>query len=65
LWAQLEANRDATLATHTRLWNEAHGITLSAWTVGRAIRRLGWTYKKRRWVPPNAQSSPASCIGNV
>ncbi len=43
LWAQLEANRDATLETHTQLWNEAQATTVSIWTVGRAIRRLGWT----------------------
>ena len=43
VWAQLEANRDATLETHARLWNEAQGTSVSQWTVGRAIRRLGWT----------------------
>ncbi len=64
LWAQLEANRDATIETHARLWNEVHGTSVSQWTVGRAIRRLGWTYKKRRWVPPNATSRPELPIGN-
>ncbi|MDQ5851682.1 MAG: helix-turn-helix domain-containing protein, partial [Chloroflexota bacterium] len=43
LWAQLAAHPDATLDTHTRLWNEAQGTAVSRWTVGRAIRRLGWT----------------------
>ncbi len=64
LWAQLKSNRDATLETHTHLWNEAHATTLSVWTVGRAIRRLGWTYKKRRWEPSNAPSSPDRRIAN-
>jgi transposase len=56
LWAQLEAHRDATIATHTRRWNEMYATTVSMWTMGRAIRRLGWTYKKRRWEPPNVMS---------
>lgn len=48
LEAQLAAHPDATVAAHAALWNAAQGTTLSAWTVGRAIRRLGWTYKKTR-----------------
>src|SRR4028119_1188024 len=31
LWAQLEANRDATIETHAQLWNAAHRATLSPW----------------------------------
>ncbi len=46
LRAQLEADPDATIAMHTTRWNATHGTTLSQWTVGRAIRRLGWTRKK-------------------
>ena len=44
---QLEQFPDATLAQHARLWNADHGTTLSQWTIGRAIRRLGWSRKKR------------------
>jgi len=62
LWAQLEAYPDATIAMHTERWNTTHGTTLSQWTVGRAIRRLGWTRKKRRWVPPSATSTSAKPI---
>ena len=58
LWAQLEANRDATSAMHTHLWNAVHGTSISQWTMGRAIRRLGWTRKKRRWEPPSGTSRP-------
>ncbi len=61
LWAQLAANRDATLATHTQLWNETQGTALSQWTLGRAIRHLGWTRKKRRWVPPSGTSTREPC----
>jgi len=63
LWAQLEAHPDATIEQHARLWNAARGAAVSQWTVGRAIRRLGWTRKKRRWAPPSATSAPARSIG--
>ena len=46
LQAQLEAHPDATFAHHADIWNTAHGTTLSQWTLGRAIRRMGWTRKK-------------------
>lgn len=45
---QLDADSDATLATHAARWNADHGTTLSTWTMARAIRRLGWSRKKRR-----------------
>jgi transposase len=44
---QLEAAPDASLADQARSWNADHGTSLSAWTMGRAIRRLGWSRKKR------------------
>ena len=53
LWAQLEAHDDATLAQHCQLWHTAHGIEVSTATMSRAITRLGWTRKKRRWQPPS------------
>ena len=48
LQVQLDTHPDATIAQHADLWNAAHGTALSQWTVGRAIRRVGWTRKKRR-----------------
>jgi transposase len=60
LWAQLEAYPDATLDEHARRWNMTHSMTLSARTLGRAIARLGWTRKKRRWQLPNATSTTGS-----
>jgi transposase len=48
LRAQLDARPDASLAEHAAQWNAEHGTTLSAWTIGRAIRRLGWSRKKSR-----------------
>ncbi len=53
LWAQLEAHDDATLERHCELWEEKHRVRVSISTMSRAIRKLGWTRKKRVWVPPN------------
>ena len=54
LWAQLEENDEATLERHCELWEEKRGVRVSVATMSRAIRnRLGWTFKKRRWVPPS------------
>ena len=44
---QVEAAPDATLAEHTAQWNADYGSALSTWTMARAIRRLGWSRKKR------------------
>lgn len=64
LAAQVATHDDATLEQHTELWNARHGMTLSRWTMGRAIKRLGWTRKKRHWVPLNAMSSSEQRSGN-
>jgi transposase len=54
LWDQLGENDDATLARHCELWEEKTGARVSVSAMSRAIRhKLGWTYKKRRWVPPS------------
>jgi transposase len=44
---QLEAAPDATLAFHVAQWQADHDTPLSSWTMARAIRRLGWSRKKR------------------
>jgi transposase len=44
---QLEQFPDATVQEHAERWNADQGTTLSSWTLGRAIRRLGWSRKKR------------------
>ncbi len=53
LWTQLEANDDVTLERHCELWEERHGTRVSVATMSRAVRRLGWTYKKSHWWPPS------------
>src|SRR5215471_7193140 len=55
---QLAANRDATLAEHCRLFEATHGQRVSRDTLRRAIDRLGWTWKKKRWWPPNGVRMP-------
>ena len=54
LWAQLEANDDATLERHCEMWERKRGVRVSVATMSRAVRKLGWTYKKSRWWPPSA-----------
>ena len=54
LCKQLEENDEATLQRHCELWESTRGVRVSLATMSRAIRqKLGWTLKKRRWVPPN------------
>ena len=59
LWAQLEAHPDATLTTHCELWEQTQQVRVSTRAMARAIQSLGWTRKKRRWVPPSAMRSSA------
>ncbi len=55
LWEQLEENDEATLERHCELWQEKTDVRVSISAMSRAIRqKLGWSYKKRRWVPPSA-----------
>jgi len=53
LWAQLEENADATLERHCELWEKRWKVRVSVSTMSRAVRKLGWTFKKRVWEPPN------------
>jgi transposase len=54
LLARLQAAPDATVLEHCAWWEEQQGQELSEATMWRAIRRLGWTHKKRAWQPANA-----------
>lgn len=65
LWAQLEANDDVTLECHCKLWEERHGARVSVATMSRAVRKLGWTYKKSRWRPPNGTRSREALGGSA
>ena len=54
LRTRLEAAPDATVLEHCAWWAEEVGQELSEVTMWRAIRRLGWTHKKRQWQPASA-----------
>ncbi len=43
---QLRAYPDASLERHCQLWEQAHGVQVSRWTMSEAIRRGEWTRKK-------------------
>ena len=45
---QLAAAPDATLPEHAAQWNATFGTTVTHCTIGRRIRQLGWTRKKKR-----------------
>jgi len=47
LRSQVTAHPDATLAEHCQVWQADHGVAVSVPTMGRALRRLGLTLKKR------------------
>src|SRR5215203_965499 len=47
LWAQLEANSEATLVRPCALWEEKRGVRVAHATKSRAIAKLGWKQKER------------------
>ena len=44
---QLRAFPDATLEQQAQYWQHSQGMQVSRSSVGRAIKRMGWTRKKR------------------
>ena len=58
--AQVRGFPDATLEQHAQYWQQRQGMAVSRWSVGRAIKRMGWTRKKRRWEPANATKKLAA-----
>ena len=66
LWEQLEANDDATLERHCELWEQKTAVRVSISAMSRAIRqKLGWSYKKRRWVPPSETKRKGALSASV
>ncbi len=59
LVAQLQEHDDWTLQAHCQLWETTHGMRVDHTTMSRAIRRVGWTRKKSRWVPLNGTKRSA------
>jgi transposase len=54
LWAQLVAHPAAYLDEQCALWEAQTRVRLSSSAMSRTIKRLGFTRKKGRWVPPSA-----------
>jgi transposase len=54
LATQLQAHDDLRLEDQCRIFEQTHGVHVSTSTMSEAIKRIGWTRKKRRWVPLNA-----------
>jgi transposase len=59
LWTQLVAHPTAILTEHCALWEAQAGVRVSITTMSREIRRLEWTRKKDRWVPPSGMRRSA------
>ncbi len=64
LVGQLQAYDDVRLEDHCRLWEQTQGVQVSTATMSRAIKRLGWTRKKKRWLPVNAAQKTARAFGS-
>jgi len=54
LRAQWQGAADGRLVAHCATWAEAQGAAVSRMTMARALRRFGWSRKKRRWSPASA-----------
>ena len=64
LVGQLQAHDDVRLEDHCRLWEQTHGVRVSTATMSRAIKRVGWTRKKKRWQPVNAVKKTERASGS-
>jgi transposase len=65
LWRQLEENDTATLEEHREMFEKERGISVSVATMSRAVRKLGWTFKKDRWHPPRETSKEEVLSGTT
>lgn len=59
LRAQVTEHPAAYLDEHCTRWKQAHGVMVSTWAMGRAIRKAGFTRKKGRWVRVNGMNRSA------
>jgi transposase len=65
LWRQLERNDTATLEEHKEMFEKERGVSVSVATMSRAVRKLGWTFKKGRWHPPSVTSAEGDLSGST
>lgn len=54
LATQLQVHNDLRLEDQCRVFEQTHGVQVGRTTMSQAIKRIGWTRKKRRWVPLSA-----------
>jgi transposase len=64
-WRQLQENDTATLEEHCEMFEEGQDVRVSVATMSRAVRRLGWTFKKGRWHPPKGTSKEGALSGSA
>ena len=64
LWKQLEENSEATLERHCELWENKRRAKVSVSTMSRAVRKLGWTFKKGHWEPPS-ETKRSEVLGEI
>ncbi len=65
LWRQLERNDTATLEEHSEMFEKQRGLRVSVATMSRAVRKLGWSFKKDRWHPPSETSEEGALSGST
>ena len=65
LWEQLEGNDTATPEEHREMFERRRGVSVSVATMSRAVRKLGWTFKKDRWHPPRETSEEGVLSGST
>ena len=52
----LEQDGDITMVELSAALHEATGVHAHPNAIGKFLRKLGYTYKKRHWSPPNASA---------
>lgn len=65
LWEQLEENDTATLQEHCETFENKRGVWVSVATMSRAVRKLGWSFKKDHWEPPSEMSKEEALLGST
>ena len=59
LKSMVGASPDSTLKEHLRTWQEQSGQSASDSSLRRALKQLGWSFKKRVFEPANEMTRPA------
>ncbi|MCA1740610.1 MAG: hypothetical protein LC740_17875 [Actinobacteria bacterium] len=65
LWRQLQENDTATLQEHCEMFEKRRGVCVSVATMSRAVRKLGWSFKKDHWEPPKEMSKEEALSGST